>query len=152
MARPGCDTARHRTSAGALEAMNGLTVGLTVMARFDSTRSRNPSGGRAKPPPQPPRDARPTLKPEGTMHRRQRLVVSRLALAFAFVAAALPLVDSPAAAAPYDEATFQALDFRLVGPFRGGRSTAVTGVPGQPRTFYMGTTGGGVWKTTDGGA
>ena len=86
------------------------------------------------------------------MHRRQRLVVSRLALAFAFVAAALPLVDSPAAAAPYDEATFQALDFRLVGPFRGGRSTAVTGVPGQPRTFYMGTTGGGVWKTTDGGA
>ncbi|HEV8630978.1 MAG TPA: glycosyl hydrolase, partial [Thermoanaerobaculia bacterium] len=62
--------------------------------------------------------------------------------------------DRPAAASigTYDESLFQALDFRLVGPFRGGRSTAVTGVPGQPRTFYMGSTGGGVWKTTDGGA
>ncbi|HMB54227.1 MAG TPA: glycosyl hydrolase, partial [Thermoanaerobaculia bacterium] len=36
-----------------------------------------------------------------------------------------------------------------VGPFRGGRSTAVAGVVGQPGTYYMGTTGGGVWKTTD---
>jgi photosystem II stability/assembly factor-like uncharacterized protein len=53
---------------------------------------------------------------------------------------------------PYDESLFRAMDFRLVGPFRGGRSTAVAGVPGQQRTFYMGTTGGGVWKTTDGGA
>ena len=43
------------------------------------------------------------------------------------------------------------MKFRLVGPFRGGRSTAVAGVRGQQRTFYMGTTGGGVWKTTDGG-
>ena len=88
------------------------------------------------------------------MLRRQRLVVSRLALAI--TAAALldvtALVALPAAAAPYDESLFQAMDFRLVGPFRGGRATAVTGVPGQPRTFYMGSTGGGVWKTTDGGA
>ncbi len=75
------------------------------------------------------------------------------ALALAVAALAIALVDPPAAAAaPYDESLFQALDFRLVGPFRGGRSTAVAGVPGQPRTFYMGTTGGGVWKTTDGGA
>ncbi len=72
--------------------------------------------------------------------------------------ASLGLVGIPpaAGAAPadgaYDESLFQALDFRLVGPFRGGRSTAVAGVPGQPRTFYMGSTGGGVWKTTDGGA
>jgi photosystem II stability/assembly factor-like uncharacterized protein len=76
------------------------------------------------------------------------------ALALAVAAFAIALVVDPpaAAAAPYDESLFQALDFRLVGPFRGGRSTAVAGVPGQPRTFYMGTTGGGVWKTTDGGA
>jgi photosystem II stability/assembly factor-like uncharacterized protein len=39
----------------------------------------------------------------------------------------------------------------MVGPFRGGRSTAVTGVPGQPFLFYQGTTGGGVWKTDDAG-
>ncbi|MDE3128327.1 MAG: hypothetical protein KGL38_10005, partial [Gemmatimonadota bacterium] len=42
--------------------------------------------------------------------------------------------------------------YRLIGPFRGGRVTTVTGVPSQPRTFYMGSTGGGVWKTTDAGA
>ncbi|MCS7018065.1 MAG: glycosyl hydrolase [Cytophagales bacterium] len=41
--------------------------------------------------------------------------------------------------------------WRSIGPFRGGRSCAVTGVDGQPNLFYMGATGGGVWKTTDGG-
>ena len=43
------------------------------------------------------------------------------------------------------------LSFRLVGPFRGGRVTAVTGVPGDHLTYYMGSTGGGVWKTTNAG-
>src|SRR5579871_4407208 len=47
---------------------------------------------------------------------------------------------------------FKELKFRLVGPFRGGRSVAVTGVPSQPSTYYFGGVGGGVWKTTDGGA
>ncbi len=46
---------------------------------------------------------------------------------------------------------FQALRFRDIGPFRGGRSTAVAGIPDQPFTFYMGATGGGVFKTTDAG-
>jgi photosystem II stability/assembly factor-like uncharacterized protein len=41
--------------------------------------------------------------------------------------------------------------WRNVGPFRGGRSAAVTGVPGQPNLFYFGGTGGGVWRTQDGG-
>lgn len=41
--------------------------------------------------------------------------------------------------------------WRGIGPFRGGRSCAVTGVNGQPNLFYMGSTGGGIWKTTDGG-
>jgi photosystem II stability/assembly factor-like uncharacterized protein len=50
-----------------------------------------------------------------------------------------------------DESTYEALEYRLVGPFRGGRSAAVTGVPGQPDLFYMGSTGGGVWRTTNGG-
>jgi len=45
----------------------------------------------------------------------------------------------------------QALEYRSVGPARGGRVTAVSGVPGQVYTYYMGATGGGVWKTTDGG-
>ena len=51
----------------------------------------------------------------------------------------------------YPEALYSSLEYRLVGPFRGGRSAAVTGVPGEPNLFYFGSTGGGVWKTTDGG-
>jgi photosystem II stability/assembly factor-like uncharacterized protein len=49
-------------------------------------------------------------------------------------------------------ALLNGLRFRLVGPSRGGRVTAVTGVPSQPRTFYMGVASGGVFRTTDGGA
>ena len=48
-------------------------------------------------------------------------------------------------------ALYSSLEYRLVGPFRGGRSAAVTGVPGEPNLFYFGATGGGVWKTQDGG-
>ena len=46
---------------------------------------------------------------------------------------------------------FQHLRYRNVGPARGGRVTTVTGVASQPHTFYMGSTGGGVWRTTDAG-
>lgn len=51
----------------------------------------------------------------------------------------------------FDQHLIETLTYRNVGPFRGGRSTTVTGVPGQVYTYYMGTTGGGVWKTTDAG-
>src|SRR5215510_3224789 len=47
---------------------------------------------------------------------------------------------------------FQGLHYRLVGPSRGGRVTTVTGVPSQPKTFYMGVASGGLFRTTDGGA
>jgi photosystem II stability/assembly factor-like uncharacterized protein len=50
-----------------------------------------------------------------------------------------------------DSAKFRSMRYRTIGPNRGGRVTTVTGVPQQPFTFYMGTTGGGVWKTTDAG-
>ena len=49
------------------------------------------------------------------------------------------------------ESEFGALEYRLIGPFRGGRSAAVTGVPNKPNLYYFGATGGGVWKTQDGG-
>ncbi|MBU2997620.1 glycosyl hydrolase [Cellulophaga baltica] len=49
------------------------------------------------------------------------------------------------------ENLYSSLEYRLIGPFRGGRSAAVTGVPNQPNLFYFGATGGGVWKTTNGG-
>src|SRR5256714_1733143 len=55
-------------------------------------------------------------------------------------------------ARPYDTGLFKALKWRSIGPYRGGRSAAVTGVASQPYVFYFGATGGGVWKTTDGGA
>ena len=48
--------------------------------------------------------------------------------------------------------TYEGLEFRNIGPFRGGRVTAVAGVRGQPLVYYQGATGGGVWKTVDGGS
>jgi photosystem II stability/assembly factor-like uncharacterized protein len=51
----------------------------------------------------------------------------------------------------FNEDQYKALGYRLIGPFRGGRSAAVTGVPNQPNLFYFGSTGGGIWKTLDGG-
>ena len=51
----------------------------------------------------------------------------------------------------FQESDYGALEYRLLGPFRGGRSAAVTGVPNQPNLYYFGATGGGVWKTTNGG-
>ncbi len=51
----------------------------------------------------------------------------------------------------YDPSLYEGLKYRLVGPFRGGRSTTVVGVPAEPHMFYMGTTGGGVWRTDDAG-
>ena len=59
--------------------------------------------------------------------------------------------QSPMDAVGHDSPLFEGLKFRLVGPSRGGRSTTVTGVPSQPKTFYMGVASGGVFKTTDGG-
>ena len=46
---------------------------------------------------------------------------------------------------------YDALQWRMIGPFRGGRVSAVSGVPGDATTFYFGSVGGGIWKTTNGG-
>ncbi|HSQ28422.1 MAG TPA: hypothetical protein VLN49_01150, partial [Gemmatimonadaceae bacterium] len=54
--------------------------------------------------------------------------------------------------APVDTTLLHGLHYRMVGPPRGGRVTTVTGVPSEPRTFYMGVASGGVFKTTDAGA
>lgn len=59
---------------------------------------------------------------------------------------------APAAEAKHpDEKLFNAMRWRQVGPFRGGRALAVTGVPGEPNVFYFGAASGGVWKSTDTG-
>ena len=51
----------------------------------------------------------------------------------------------------YDQSLLKGIQWRSIGPYRGGRSTAVAGVTSQPNVFYFGATGGGLWKTTDGG-
>ncbi len=63
-----------------------------------------------------------------------------LFLSFSGIAQEFPSIDQ-----------LEALQFRSLGPHRGGRVTAVTGVPSQWFTFFFGSTGGGIWKTTDGG-
>ncbi|MEL7044701.1 MAG: glycosyl hydrolase [Pseudomonadota bacterium] len=52
----------------------------------------------------------------------------------------------------YDAALYDAMAYRLVGPYRGGRSGTVTGVPGDRDTYYFGSSGSGVWKSDDGGS
>ncbi len=51
----------------------------------------------------------------------------------------------------YELNTYSGLRWRMIGPFRGGRVNAVSGAPGQPNTFYFGSVGGGVWKSTNSG-
>ena len=55
------------------------------------------------------------------------------------------------ASVSYPNSVYESLSYRSIGPFRGGRSSAVTGVPGKPKLYYFGAAGGGVWKTEDGG-
>ncbi|MGA3087169.1 MAG: glycoside hydrolase [Terriglobales bacterium] len=61
----------------------------------------------------------------------------------------LPLFPFALCAQPYEPAMYQQLRWRLIGPFRGGRTVAISGVPGRPNVFYMAPNNGGVWKTTD---
>ncbi len=76
---------------------------------------------------------------------------------FLCVLAALPAVAVAQKPAPtptpavFDSTSFAALQWRSIGPFRGGRANAIAGVPSQPMVFYTGYTGGGVWKTDDAG-
>lgn len=62
-----------------------------------------------------------------------------------------PIPNNDTAKVLFQESLYNGLEWRCIGPFRGGRSAAVTGVAGKPQLFYMGATGGGLWRTTDGG-
>ncbi len=70
-------------------------------------------------------------------------------LVFCFLAGTLSAQVSPTAAVDDNNSIFKAVKWRSIGPFRGGRSNAGCGVVGDPMTYYMGTTGGGLWKTDD---
>lgn len=62
-----------------------------------------------------------------------------------------PAQSAATAKAAFDESLYNSMQWRNIGPWRGGRSAAVTGVPGKANLYYFGSTGGGVWRTTDGG-
>src|SRR5580658_9430563 len=60
-------------------------------------------------------------------------------------------VSAVSFAQPVDPGLYAGMRWRLLGPFRGGKSTMVSGVPGNPAVYYMATAGSGIWKTVDGG-
>ena len=78
-------------------------------------------------------------------------LVAVLTSALAAAAAPAPVAGSQATST-VDQGLFQALQWRSIGPYRGGRALAVTGVAGDPTTYYFGAVAGGVWKTMDAGA
>jgi photosystem II stability/assembly factor-like uncharacterized protein len=83
---------------------------------------------------------------------RLRSRAAALAMGAALLLAPPPLAaQSTGTAAAVDPSLFSGLSWRNVGPNRGGRSIAVAGTPARPLEYYFGATGGGVWKTVDGG-
>jgi photosystem II stability/assembly factor-like uncharacterized protein len=70
---------------------------------------------------------------------------------FVLVLAGAGVLTQVPANGPIPPSLYAGLSWRQIGPFRGGRLAAVTGVPSSPETYYIGAALGGVWKTTDGG-
>ncbi|HEX6046727.1 MAG TPA: hypothetical protein VFZ22_19705 [Pyrinomonadaceae bacterium] len=79
------------------------------------------------------------------------MFTSRKSLIFCLLALSAISVYAQQTQPPKDSDLLKSFQYRSIGPYRGGRSAAVAGVPSQPFVFYYGSTGGGVWKTTDGG-
>jgi photosystem II stability/assembly factor-like uncharacterized protein len=75
--------------------------------------------------------------------------VNRRFFCILLAALCICLLPFTLSAQPYNPAMYQELHWRMIGPFRGGRTVAISGVPGQPNVFYMAPNDGGVWKTTD---
>src|SRR6266481_5407603 len=85
------------------------------------------------------------------MPESRRMIIRSFALVSMAAIVALLLLPLTANAQQYDPSLYSGLHWRMIGPFRAGRVNAVSGVVGQPDTFYFGSVGGGVWKTTNGG-
>jgi len=77
------------------------------------------------------------------------LRVCRIVLSVALIAVAIFSYSLATRAQQFPESTYQEMRWRMIGPFRGGRTRALCGVPGQPNVFYIGAVNGGVWKSTD---
>ena len=86
--------------------------------------------------------------PQVRTNRMHRLAIKFRYLVATFVSL-VALTTATAQSVPSE--LYSGLQWRLIGPFRGGRVVAVAGVPGSATTFYFGSVGGGVWQTTDAG-
>src|SRR4051794_13519757 len=83
-------------------------------------------------------------------HDGGRKVITRRRFALAaFLVSSLLALAAAAVAQQFSPALYQNMRWRMIGPFRGGRTVGATGVPGQPNVFYIGVNNGGVWRTTD---
>jgi photosystem II stability/assembly factor-like uncharacterized protein len=78
-------------------------------------------------------------------------VIFRVLILFALMAMTFACALTFSFAQQPSESLYSGLHWRMIGPFRGGRSNGVSGVPGQPNTFYFGSVGGGVWKSENSG-
>ena len=83
----------------------------------------------------------------------QRLVSGKMVAALAICVSALSSFSHSAFALEdtVNPELFDKMEYRFIGPYRGGRSVAVTGVEGNTNLYFMGTAGGGVWKTENAG-
>jgi len=88
------------------------------------------------------------MLPEEILTRTQHYLAV-VFIAFAMSAASLPAQQK--STQPVDPSLYAGMRWRLIGPYRAGRVSAVAGIPGDAAVYYMGTPGGGVWKTTDAG-
>src|SRR6185503_11698468 len=93
----------------------------------------------------------------GRPRRRENRIMRIRVAALAIVVAATSSLTAPhasmaATTGPVDPALYKAMRWRGIGPYRGGRALAVSGVSGEPGVFYFGAAAGGVWKTIDSGA
>ncbi len=75
----------------------------------------------------------------------------RVLLSLVLLVCVSPLLAQTSPPAPVDPAYYQALRYRVIGPFRASRTVGAVGIPSQPGTFFMGVNNGGVWKTEDSG-
>jgi photosystem II stability/assembly factor-like uncharacterized protein len=83
--------------------------------------------------------------------RFETVVAVLILIGLGLICAGTVRADESDANTVFDPTLYSAMKYRSVGPFRGGRVTTVAGVPSQPFTFYFGSSGGGVWKTTNAG-
>jgi photosystem II stability/assembly factor-like uncharacterized protein len=81
----------------------------------------------------------------------RRIIVRASVASFITTVIGLSMLTPIASAQGYDPSLYSGLRWRMIGPFRAGRVNAVSGVPGQPDTFYFGSVGGGVWKSNNSG-